>query len=40
MSSLTNYDPNKNKPRIERRRYEWESEKTLVDERKKLKNRL
>ncbi|MAS37675.1 MAG: ATPase [Anaerolineaceae bacterium] len=40
MSNLTNYDPNKNKPRVQRRRYEWESETTLVDERKKLKNRI
>jgi cell division protease FtsH len=40
MSSITSYDPNKNKPRVERRHYEWEDEATLVDERKKLKNRI
>jgi ATP-dependent Zn protease len=40
MSSITNYDPNQNKPRFERRHYAWEDEATLVDERKKFRNRL
>ncbi len=40
MSSLTTYDPNKHKTRVVRRRYDWEDEATLVDERKKLKNRI
>jgi cell division protease FtsH len=40
MSNLTTYDPNKHKPTVERRHFDWEDEATLVDERKKLKNRL
>jgi cell division protease FtsH len=40
MSSLTTYDPNKHKPTIERRRFEWEDQNTLVDERSRLRNRI
>ncbi len=40
MSSITSYDPNKNKPTVERRRYEWEDQATLVEERSRFSNRL
>ena len=38
MSSLQY--PDKNKPRVQRPHYEWEDQETLVDERRKLKNRI
>jgi len=38
--SLTTLDPKNNKPVIERRRFAWEDEETLVDRRKKLRYRL
>ena len=39
MSSIQTYDPN-NKPQLKRPRYEWEDQETLVDEQRKLKNRI
>ena len=38
MSSITSYDPKK--PQLQRPRYDWEDEETLVDEQRKLKNRI
>jgi cell division protease FtsH len=38
--SLTTLDPKSNKPVIERRRFAWEDEETLVDRRKRLRYRL
>jgi ATP-dependent Zn protease len=40
MSSLTTYDPNKHKPTVERRRFDWEDQNTLVDERTRFRNRI
>jgi hypothetical protein len=40
MSSLTTYDPNKHKPTVERRRYEWEGDSTRVDDRTRFGNRM
>lgn len=38
--SLTTLDPKSNKPVVERRRFAWEDEETLVERRKRLRYRL